>query len=213
MSRLYYLGQNTYPTNVIPQFHSGSADDDDNTPIPQLERYLEGTGYWAPTLHYLYQPEEEFISQYFDPYIFDEQNLPGNTIITDKNWNTSNIYHGFEWFRYQIGPLEIAQLPSRLAYARKAQYNCIANPMRISTSYTLGSNSTNLNSDLKLEITPQPLVNKGTLQINQLFENPALLTLQCYDAMGSSITNVLQVASVSVSDNQNHYANKKCAKI
>jgi hypothetical protein len=170
MSRLYYLGQNTYPTNVIPQFHSGSADDDDNTPIPQLERYLEGTGYWAPTLHYLYQPEEEFISQYFDPYIFDEQNLPGNTIITDKNWNTSNIYHGFEWFRYQIGPLEIAQLPSRLAYARKAQYNCIANPMRISTSYTLGSNSTNLNSDLKLEITPQPLVNKGTLQINQLLK-------------------------------------------
>ncbi|HQV01573.1 MAG TPA: hypothetical protein PLO59_10460, partial [Bacteroidia bacterium] len=115
-ARLYYLGENAYPTYVIPQFHSGKGNGTlSNT---KLENYLNGTGpYWGPPYgsgapHYLHEVEQTFVGQYFDPNIFDIQNINGNILIVNKNWGTTTIKSGFEWFRYQLGPLDYANLPA-----------------------------------------------------------------------------------------------------
>ncbi len=178
--RLWYFGHDTLniPTQIIPHFHAGHESPGGGF-TPKLENYLNGTGpYWtAFGKHYLYQAETEFMEQYNDD----------QTMIThfshDSIWGSINI-DGFEWFRYNIGPLEYDSLATRLDDAKKCvQY--ISLPLREQTYY----NFYNSKNDA---ITVQAYPNPSTGYVNIKIENCNLqgkLRLDIYDVTGRDITN------------------------
>jgi hypothetical protein len=203
-SRLYLLGQNNYPTNVIPQFHAGIGDDG----TPRLQDYLLATPgtYWAGTPssglpHYLNEAEQEFQNQYNDqdPILFTYQGLSSND---PYHFGTTNIFGGFEWFRYQIGPLDYDSLAIRANDKIKAWHWVCGSTERINSNQLLNPLSLNSNvTSVVLSLNPQPIVTNSTLYIkNFSCDNPYDITLQCYDAMGKLITDGLQIVNVETTE-------------
>jgi len=196
-ARLYWLGQNNYPTNVVPQFHAGTGVNGN----PNLELYLSGSGTWAGTPHanniphYLNEVEQEFASQYFDPNIFASQNQGPTILITNTTWGTTTIMQGFEWFKYQIGPLDFDSLPARHNDKTKSMYWACASTQRLhsQTPVPVALNFQTTHNVL-LRITPKPVTDIATLYIdNFTCDNPQAVTLQCYDAIGKPLNNVLVI--------------------
>jgi hypothetical protein len=193
-SRLYLLGQNNYPTNVIPQFHAGEGDGGDS----KLIKYLHGTGSWWGLPHYLNEAEQEFQNQYNDqdPILFTYQGLSSND---PYHFGTTNIFGGFEWFRYQIGPLEFAQLSARINDKIKSTYNPCVSVLR-----TI-NNATHIAVTSKVTYQERAIINvvvtgsSITLTVkNHDFQNTDAISVACYDALGRGISNTLTVQEVIV---------------
>lgn len=105
---------------------------------------------------------------------------------------------GFEWFRYEIGPLEFSTLSTRVIDKIKSYHWTCGNTTRMAysnTSNTISRTPIQYSEVMSLSIAPQPLLSLGTLSLSNFYaENPAAIILQCYDAMGNLLPDLMQIS-------------------
>ena len=187
-NRLWYFGHDSlsstaknYPTNIIPNFHAGYGDEQHNW-NPKLIYYLSGTDTWAPTKHYLCQAEQIFDGQFYDTVAFHNHDIP----YGQRYWGSVNINGGFEWFKYQIGPLEYDSLNDRLGDAiHSSHYYPL--PARFGY-YDFEVNENNKEFD-DIIAYPNPVINNFSIKLKDKCKTNNLY-IKCYDLNGKEITNL-----------------------
>ena len=186
--RLYWLGQNNLPTHVVPNFHAGYGDESDpNDMKPKLVKYLEGIGpYWTQT-HVLDNAERVFYIQYYDSTTFLTHNQP-------FGWGSVDIWQGFEWFRYEIGPLEYASISTRLTDRVHWYHNKCAVALPYPPAARLST--TKDNNAMTVSIYPNPSSGDATLLVDNVVKDLSRLEIIFYDITGREV-NVLMPESYS----------------
>jgi hypothetical protein len=201
-ARLYYLGENNYPTNVIPQFHAGYGNGTASN--PKLENYLNGTGPWWTLLangngapRFLHEVEQIFHDQYYDPLIFASQGQ--NIVAPNDNWGTTAITKGFEWFRYQIGPLDYSTLGARANDKIKIYHWTCGSTLRLSqpATHVATLTNTNANAMVELSVTPQPLQSNGQLILKNFnCDDIDNIRFNFYNSNGQQLDNAIVVKQI-----------------
>ena len=99
------------------------------------------------------------------------------------------ISKGFEWFRYQLGPLDYANLPARFNDGIKSYYWTCGSTLRMAAvNQPIQITSQNATGNVLLTLTPQPITQTATISLNNFnCDNPQAVTLQCYDATGRAM--------------------------
>ena len=110
------------------------------------------------------------------------------------------ISKGFEWFRYQLGPLDYANLPARLNDGIKSYYWTCGSTLRMAAvNQPIQITSQNATGNVLLTLTPQPITQTATISLNNFnCDNPQAVTLQCYDATGRAMDILAVTKAVKV---------------
>jgi hypothetical protein len=113
---------------------------------------------------------------------------------------TTAIIKGFEWFRYEIGPLEFASIATRPNDAIHPFYNTCHLPNRL--CYTMPVSFTNGNTYtavVKLSIAPQPLQKFGNVYVSNVAASQNI-SLQFIDQLGQDITHYFMIVDKADTD-------------
>jgi hypothetical protein len=190
--RLWYFSNNSINTNIVGNFHAGYGNTTTSA-NPKLVNYLLGQGYYT-TPSYLADAEHIFLDQFNDPAIFT------NYLNTGPTWGSINLFQGFEWFRYEIGPLEFASIATRPNDAIHPFYNTCHLPNRL--SYTMPVSFTNgntHNAEVQLSIAPQPLQKFGNVYVSNVAASQNI-SLQFIDQLGQDITHYFMIVDKADTD-------------
>ena len=161
--RLWYFSNNNYNTNIIPNFHAGFGNLALQT-APKLQHYLLGTTgtYFANNPSYLPDAEKEFVNEFYDPTIFSHYTGTGPS----WSWNSINLRQGFEWFRFEIGVLDFANLSSRPNDSKHHFYIECSSPFKQSLQIELSNKTAKQANQIKIKVSPQPTVNLAIITIS-----------------------------------------------
>ena len=120
-----------------------------------------------------------------------------------KNWGSTKIIKGFEWFRYQIGPLDYSTLGARANDKIKIYHWTCGSTLRLSQPATHVTTLTNThaNAMVELSVTPQPLQSNGQLILKNFnCDDIDNITFNFYNSNGQQLDNAIVVKQIVQSE-------------
>ena len=111
----------------------------------------------------------------------------------------TTLSKGFEWFRYEIGPMDVASITTRPADAVHPFYNPCYLPNRLSNQTIIPVTTGNTFYAASVTITPQPLIKNGTLHIATNLPLQRA-NLQFTNAIGQNVSQHFKIIDTEVSN-------------